>query len=164
MEPAAAAAAAARNSKFAPIYEALADYNYRYAVTLCEKRDLAAHPLAKALKARALELSGLRDEASMLASEVVRSKPTDVDVIASLSSVLRRTGDAGLMVQLCDTAVSQKPDDKDLLRQLFYAFLHVEDYKKMQTVRKACTSHYGNNYHSAAIATVAAAAPAVSYV
>lgn len=121
--------------RFAPVYAAIRDYDYRHALTLCERRELATSPLGKALKALVLCRGGSQDEALALATTLARERPTDLHVLRALAAVFKQTGDMGWFVQLFDSASEQRPTDVPLLRQLCFAFAHVEDYGKMQKVR-----------------------------
>lgn len=72
------------------------------------------------------------------AMEVLRGKPTDVQVLAALGEVFTRTEDMGYYIQLFDGAATEKPDDEALGRLAVYAWARVEDYKKLQAVSKRC--------------------------
>ena len=169
----------AGDRRFAAIYAAIREYDYRHAMALCERREVANTPLAKvcargldsreddayaswwrahrapcrrptmpppyashvplahvqALKATVLQRSGHLDDARAIATALAREKPTDLAVLRALGSVFKATGDMGWFVQIFDVAAEQRPTDVPTLRQLCFAFVHVEDYAKMQKVR-----------------------------
>ena len=122
-------------SKWAPVYAALDEYNYRKAGSLLDKRELATTALGKALRAVVYLRSGLRTDALGVALEVLRSKPTDPAVLNALGEVFARTDDLGYFVQLFDGAAAERPEDEALGRLQAWAWARVEDHKKMQAVR-----------------------------
>lgn len=63
-----------------------------------------------------------------------RSKPTDMAVLRPLLQVFRQCGEPALALSALEAAATQAPESEEVSRQLCYAYLHGEDYKKMQAV------------------------------
>ena len=143
--PAAAAAAVeldekekARRAKFEPVYEALDAHNYSRVVLLCDKKEVAAQPLAKALKGVAYGRSGYRDEALRLVEEVMRGRPTDMLTIAAVVTLLRDAKEQAKLIGFLDASAAVVTDaagQEELHKELYLAHLRAEDWKAMQLVR-----------------------------
>lgn len=63
-----------------------------------------------------------------------RGKPTDPATITPLILVLRNAGESGRILDLLESACAAAPENEDLGRQLCYAYIREENYKKLQLV------------------------------
>ncbi|CUA68104.1 Phagocyte signaling-impaired protein [Rhizoctonia solani] len=120
--------------KLQPIYEALDSANPKSALTLCNKA-LKKQPesvLIKSLKALALIRAGKLEECIALAEQLVASKPTDENVLSTLSHVLRALDRPQDVVNLYDDAYKQFPKNEELGCQAFIAMAKMGSWKTAQ--------------------------------
>ncbi|CAN0335730.1 unnamed protein product [Pylaiella littoralis] len=121
-----------RSRKLQPIYNALETGNWRQAVRLCEKRDVEKWQISKALKANGLWRLGKYDEGLQLCLEVQGASPTDEDTLAAMSYNYRMMSRRELVAPMFEAAVSAKPGDSSLLKELFMCYVRAKHYLKAQ--------------------------------
>lgn len=144
---AAAAAAQVRDRRFKPIYDAIDDGNYKAAVRMTAKRELASHALAKALRAYALQRSGYWGEAEALADEVAAGRPSDEATLSALTSTYRlrpepKHGPGAVrpaarpskVTRLYVAAAAAKPDDAELAVEVFQCHVRDGDWSAAKSV------------------------------
>ncbi|CAE6516858.1 unnamed protein product [Rhizoctonia solani] len=134
--------------KLQPIYEALDSANPKSALTLCNKA-LKKQPdsiLIKSLKALALIRAGKLEECITLAEQLVASKPTDENVLSTLSHVLRALDRPQDVVNLYDDAYKQYPKNEELGCQAFIAMAKMGSWKTAQeTARRLHRTFSGSS-------------------
>ncbi|CAE6412720.1 unnamed protein product [Rhizoctonia solani] len=120
--------------KLQPIYEALDSATPKVALQLCNKA-LKKQPdsaLIKSLKALALIRAGKLEECIALADQLVAVKPTDENVLSTLSHVLRALDRPQDVVNLYDDAYKQYPNNEELGCQAFIAMAKMGSWKTAQ--------------------------------
>ncbi|KAJ1309542.1 hypothetical protein OPQ81_006315 [Rhizoctonia solani] len=120
--------------KLQPIYEALDSATPKLALQLCNKA-LKKQPesaLIKSLKALALIRAGKLEECITLADQLVAAKPTDENVLSTLSHVLRALDRPQDVVNLYDDAYKQHPNNEELGCQAFIAMAKMGAWKSAQ--------------------------------
>ncbi|CAE6517233.1 unnamed protein product [Rhizoctonia solani] len=120
--------------KLQPIYEALDSATPKLALQLCNKA-LKKQPdsaLIKSLKALALIRAGKLEECIALADQLVEAKPTDENVLSTLSHVLRALDRPQDVVNLYDDAYKKYPNNEELGCQAFIAMVKMGSWKTAQ--------------------------------
>jgi len=131
--------------KLDAIYAALESNNYRSAIKLCSRKDIADWLHTKALKAIALEKVGHREEAVELCREIKSSVPVDENLLSTTSITFHAVGLHSEATQMYQAAAERMPTHPDLQIELFYCFLREYDFMKQQQQASKLFKMLGQN-------------------
>jgi N-terminal acetyltransferase B complex non-catalytic subunit len=123
-------------SKLDPIYNALDTVQYKQALKVTDAL-LNKHPnepILVVLKALIYAHTDRRDEAAQLCELVQMLKPTHATVLSHITAVYKQLKLVHDITVCYENAVAQRPDDLNLLSQLFFAHAREYDAAKCQQV------------------------------
>ena len=117
------------------IYVAIQSREFVQALQLSRHPSISSTPLAQALGALALSYIGRRAEAIAQAQKVGASgRVTDIKVLSVIAEVFNRSGMYMEKRILYEGACSRMPESVELQVELFFCYLHDEDYDKQKTL------------------------------
>jgi len=112
------------------------DGDLQSVVRHCDRKDVSHHPLFKALKALALDRSGMREEALSLCNDALRPiggrAVTNPRVLSLIAKILRRSGDEQRVYAAYEAAYAAMPESEVLGRELALSLARTEEWKKFQ--------------------------------
>lgn len=138
--------------KLRAIYEAIDVHNFKAAIKLCSKKNLATNAVAQALKAHALASLGKRNQALQIAetvyssAQVAQEKKTQAaqdvaTVLTTLGLVFKNTAKEEQSFRCYEQASALCPDNWEYLLNFFFSHLNGGDpaleQMKVQAMRLA---------------------------
>mmetsp|Transcript_48190 Transcript_48190/g.95509 ORF Transcript_48190/g.95509 Transcript_48190/m.95509 type:complete len:1029 (+) Transcript_48190:70-3156(+) len=129
---AAEAQEAVRKRKVNPIYEQLDNQNWKGAVKLCQKKDIADWDIVLALKAHALERLGSTDEALDLCRLVKERKPTEGGVLSALSMTFKLMDMGDEATESYENALALEPANVEMTQEVFFSHCRSFNFSKQQ--------------------------------
>ncbi|KAH7889369.1 N-acetyltransferase B complex non catalytic subunit-domain-containing protein [Phlebopus sp. FC_14] len=128
--------AATLERQFRPIYESLDNGSNKSAVVSCNKL-LKKYPnnlLLKSLKALALVRSQKVEESLALCDEVLAAKSLDDATLSAMMHVLKALGKNTDMINMCEDAYKQQPQNEEYGAQAFFAHVRTTNWKSAQQI------------------------------
>ena len=148
--------------KLRAIYEAIDVHNFKAAIKLCDKKNLATNAVAQSLKAHALASLGKRQQALEIAKKIYSSAqvaqekksqtPEDIAIVLStLGLVFKNTAKEQDSYQCYKQASALCPRNWEYLVNFFYSHLHggepALEQMKMQAMKLAKNTQF-NSMHN----------------
>jgi hypothetical protein len=106
--------------------------NYKQAIKLTQKPDVANLPIVIALRAYSLARIYETAEALDLARKLMTTLPTDSGVLDTLAHTFKACNAEADMCTCYEHALTQRPDQTEYSIQLFYCYVRIHEHKKMQ--------------------------------
>ena len=120
--------------KLSPIYDALDARNFKLAIKLSSKKDIADIPAVIVLRAYSLQVSGRRDEARELVDRVALDEAVlrDTGTLSTVELIYRLSGRFSKTIAVYEKAVSLAPKDESLATALLHAYVRDGRFDKLQ--------------------------------
>ena len=120
--------------KLAAIYDAIDAQQFKTAVKLANKKDVAKSMLVLGLKAHALQRMGRTDEALQACREVQSSDRVDDGALGTVATVYKSLGMADEATACYEQASAVEPDNEEMAVTLFFCYLRrAKDASKQKT-------------------------------
>ncbi|KIJ69304.1 hypothetical protein HYDPIDRAFT_105904 [Hydnomerulius pinastri MD-312] len=128
--------AATLERQFRPIYEALDTGSNKSAIVSCNKllKKYPTNLLLKSLKALALVRSQKVEESLALCDEVLTVKQLGEGTISAMMHVLKALGRNTDMINMCEEAYKQQPQNEEYGAQTFFAHVRATNWKSAQLI------------------------------
>ena len=126
-----------RQRKLQAVYNAIDENNYKSAVKLCQRKDVASWDVTKALLCFCYVRLGKRDEASILARQVIERKPIHPSILVPLRHALKSLRLEEDLVRMYEFALQADGTNLDHAHELFGCYCRMGNVKKMQALAQS---------------------------
>jgi len=121
-----------RFRKINPIYNAIDAHNYKGAIKLCQKKDIASWDISKSLMAYCLAKIGKSADSLSLAREVKENKSVDEAVLSALALTFKLLKADDDVTECYENAYNQLPEHDGFAAEVFKCYARSGNFKKMQ--------------------------------
>ena len=133
-----------RSRKLTPIYNAIEGGNYSKGANLCLKKDVANWDTTKALLSYCYSNLNRKDEALLLAQEVIGRKPTDDATLFPLKLTLKSLQAYDAMITLYESVLEANPSNLKMSEELFFTYVRKDEPKQMQLLAQKLYKQTGS--------------------
>ena len=133
-----------------PIYDAIDSRNFKLAVKLSSKKDVADVPVVRVLRAYSLQHSGRREEAIALVDSAVKEEAIlrDPNVLSTAELVYRIAGKFDKATKAYENAVQYAPKNESLLSTLLQCYVRCKQYDKLQMLGMKMWKTFSNDSYA----------------
>lgn len=131
---------------FDKIYQYIDNGEYNKAQELCQRPEIASHPLTLALSSYSYAASRQIEKAIEVGKKLIEKKPRDEVIINTQGCAFKLCYNDELFAKLYENSLELLPDVKEnFLIDLFYCYSRLKEFKKMQVLGQKLLKVSGNN-------------------